>query len=262
MPMNSEALLRTLRESVRKEVGDELKIAVAYSGGLDSSILAAIAGESGSVKCYACAVDRSFDALNALRRADEEGLKLRMIPFTGDMLARYILNASQALGTTDPMPISYTIPIMAVIEESDEKLVLAGNGADELFGGYSKYVGISNPEEMMSSDYRKMIAEANTLTRWAETKGKRLTFPFADEDVRSLSESLPLAQKIAGDQRKIVLREIAKTLNLPSHDRPKKAAQYSSGILRLMEGTAKREGLRTDEWTRRTADRLSRSSYQ
>jgi asparagine synthase (glutamine-hydrolysing) len=52
--------------------------------------------------------------------------------------------------------------------------------------------------------------------------------------------------------RKLVLREVAVLLGLDAHDRPKKAAQYSSGIMREMERLARKEGMSMSEWTKKT----------
>jgi asparagine synthetase B (glutamine-hydrolysing) len=61
-------------------------------------------------------------------------------------------------------------------------------------------------------------------------------FPFADESVASFALSISPDFKIRGGTRKQVLREAAKLLGLPEEaaESPKKAAQYSSGILKLL----------------------------
>jgi asparagine synthase (glutamine-hydrolysing) len=251
--MDAEALLDSLRKSVRKDIDRAAKVAVAYSGGIDSSVIAALASEQAEVNCYTWAVEGSFDAANAQTRAREEDLNVSLNLLQPARLRSAVASASTALGSTDPVPISYAIPLILVLEESPEKIALAGNGADELFGGYSKYASAGDPSAVMRSDLSKTLREADALKRWTETTGKRLCLPFISDDVINLSNDMPMSWKIRGGERKVVLREVAKLLKLPSHDRPKKAAQYSSGTLKLMKRTAKTEELSLVQWTERCA---------
>jgi asparagine synthase (glutamine-hydrolysing) len=251
--MDTEGLLEALRDSVRREVGRAAEVAVAYSGGLDSSVIAALASERVKVSCQTWAVEGSFDAANVVARAEEERLHVHLNLLGPERLKSAVASASAALETRNPLQLAYTVPLVLVLEESAEKVVLVGNGADELFGGYSKYTSMDDPEAKMSSDLEKMLREADHLRHWAETKGKTIGLPFAGDEVIRISRDIPLSRKIAGDERKVVLRDVARLLGLPSHNRPKKAAQYSSGVLKLMQSMARREGLSltqwTDEWT-------------
>jgi asparagine synthase (glutamine-hydrolysing) len=258
--MKTEDLLQILRESTRRAIGHETEVAVAYSGGVDSSIVAAIARESAHVNCYTCAVDGSFDAQNAERRAREEGFDLKLVGLTAEDLVKELVVAAQVLGRSDPVPLAYSIPLIMVLRTSTERTTLAGNGADELFAGYAKYSSHPDPEGAMSEDLHKMTVEAARLQNWSSGLGKRLGLPFADDSVISFSKTIPLADKISPSGRKLILREGAKRLGLPSHDRPKKAAQYSSGVLRLMEKAAKESGLSVAEWAEGVVDSSRRSA--
>jgi len=256
--MDAAALLETLRISMTGEIGDAEEVAVAYSGGLDSSIIAALASERAKVSCQTWAVEGSFDAANVVSRAKEERLSVHLNLVGPARLKDAVASAATALETRSPIQLAYTIPLVLVLMESAEKVVLAGNGADELFGGYSKYSSVDNPESRMLFDFEKTQREANHLRSWADTRGKRLSLPFTSSEIIRLSRDIPLSRKISGSERKIVLRDVAKLLGLPSYNRPKKAAQYSSGVLRLMQRMAKQEGLSLADWTAERTDEKRR----
>ena len=252
--------LDLLRRSARGIILSEKIVAVAYSGGLDSSILAAISRELTNVRCYTCVVSGSFDDLNVRGRADSESMDLTLIELKADALPSQVRDASRVLGSSNPIQIAYSIPIISVLRESRERLVLAGSGADELFGGYAKYAAARDPSNLMKEDLDKMLLEAEHLKKAARSAGKELGFPFVSDELISFSRSLPIDRKITESVRKVLLREVARELGLPSYSLPKKAAQYSSGVLRQMEKLAKAEGRSLAEWTRRAAGDDGRSS--
>lgn len=246
--MYHESLLEALRGSVSHSLDDERLAAVAYSGGIDSSILAALATEVAATKCYATVVPGSHDARTVPASAAQEGRALVIVELSDDRLVQLVIEVQTIIGTSDPVPIAYTIPLVAAIGAAEEELVLAGNGADELFGGYAKYITSTNPQQEMEEDLKKAIREAKALERHALTIGKRVGFPFLAQRVQELAHAMPLEQKIRGDSRKIPLKEIARDLGLPSEHRQKKAAQYSSGVLRRMEKLARADGKSTAAW--------------
>lgn len=167
---------------------------------------------------------------------------------------------AKAIRCCDPTRIAYTLPLVVVINESSERVVLAGNGADELFGGYARYLTAANPRREMSVDLEKARAEAALVQSWAASDGKSVRFPYLDPVVVGACGSLGFEQLISGGQRKVILTETARLLGLASHAFPKKAAQYSSGVLREMRSLARQESLTISEWTRKVVEGDSRST--
>ncbi len=252
--MDTKGLLTRLRRATREIIGNESTVAVAYSGGLDSSLIAATAREFSEVKCYTCAIEGSFDSRNASEYAAMDGADHRIITLPEEALPSWVAKTSKSLASTDPIRIAYTIPTMCVLEGCREGCLLAGNGADELFGGYAKYLEAEDPNTMMAADLDKMLHEASLMSELAIAMGKRIGFPFAAKEIVSFAIQTPLQDKVDGPERKLILRETARLMGLPSYNRPKKAAQYSSGILKEMRRTARKEGLGLSEWTAMVAN--------
>jgi len=245
---DADELLSILRDIVSSSLVERKKVAVAYTGGVDSSVVAALARESAEVKCYTCAIEGSFDEAHARSFAERDGLELRMIILDRVELRSYVAEAGLMLDTDNPIKIAYTVPIICALEKCDEDLLLTGTGADELFAGYSKYGSAPDPLEMMNRDLEKMLAENNLLSSAAHALGKTLLAPFAADRVVMFSKTIDLERKINKDEKKAILREVAQLLNLESAMRPKKAAQYSSGVMREMERESKRLGTTLQKW--------------
>jgi len=156
--------------------------------------------------------------------------------------------ASKVLRSNDPVKVAYTIPIVCVLDNCEERLVLTGSGADELFGGYAKYGSARDAVAMMATDLEKLIHEVEVLVREASSARKRIEFPFMSGEIRTMAAGIPIQEKIDRRGGKLILREMARSLGLPSHNRPKKAAQYSSGVMKEIEKIAKRDGKDVSTW--------------
>jgi asparagine synthase (glutamine-hydrolysing) len=247
--MDTDELLRLLRISTEECVASSNSVAVAYSGGVDSAVVERIAREFAKAVCYTCAVRGSHDYARAPLAAEEGGAELRMVVLDRDGLAGLVSKARSVLDTEDLLRIAYSVPILCVIDASEQEGVLVGSGADELFGGYAKYLNKDDPETAMASDIKKMQAENELLKKYAKSVGKRLEAPFISRDLISFAKGLATDRKLKHGERKVILREAAKALGVLSHDAPKKAAQYSSGVMKEMKRMAKEQGMELREWT-------------
>jgi len=232
---------------VARAVGGERKVAVAFSGGLDSSMVARCAkNHVGVVACTAFAKN-SLDST----RARESAKALRIDLVSTELTEK---NVEDALAGID-LPFVPTLMdrslwclysiVSRTAHDSGARVLLLGQLADELFGGYAKYSealkvkGEEAAESMMNSDVREYagrgrVRDVGACARWVEPR-----FPFESKDLVELASSLPVSFKIRGGVRKAVLRRAASILGVPEEEAgaAKKAAQYSSGVQKLVAGS-------------------------
>jgi len=252
--MEPKVLLAALKSAVAQCSAGEMVVGVSYSGGLDSSLIAELASEHGQVICYSCATVESHDAQRVREYAEADGFDVRLFELTERDMPSLVARAAGGIRSEDPIKIAYTIPTLVVMERCDQSVLLAGNGADELFGGYEKYLRQpEGRESRMRKDLCKSIDEAEALRQHGLRLGKRLFFPYLQDEIVALGLDIPINQKISKGSRKAILREAGMLAGLSAADRPKKAAQYSSGTLTMMRALARREGATLSDWTRSTA---------
>jgi asparagine synthase (glutamine-hydrolysing) len=137
-----EELRARIRDSVRAHLVSDVPVGVLLSGGVDSSLLAALAAEESSEPLRTFSIgfeERSFDELADARRvAERYGTHHRELVLRPD--AALVLPAL-AEAFDEPFADSSALPTYLVSElaASDVKVALSGEGGDELFGGYYTY---------------------------------------------------------------------------------------------------------------------------
>ena len=149
-------------------------------------------------------------------------------------------------------------------------VLLAGHGADELFGGYQRYrikyseSGAEAVEEKMYHDVKNSYdVNFQRDNQVCSFHGVELRLPFVDRDVADFSLRLPLRLKIGSveDQlRKRVLRQVAHNIGIPAFiaDKPKKAVQYTTGVTKALHRMAKDENLTLREYAKKVFNKVYR----
>jgi asparagine synthase (glutamine-hydrolysing) len=132
-----------LRDSVRAHLIADVPVGVLLSGGIDSSALTALAaGESvEAVRTFSIGFEeRSFDELAQARLVAErygtDHHELVLRPDAVELLPRIAAALDEPLGDSSALP-TY---LVAELAARHVKVVLSGEGGDELFGGYETYV--------------------------------------------------------------------------------------------------------------------------
>ena len=137
-----EAIDEQLREAVKIRLRSDVPIGVFLSGGIDSGLVAAHAAAAGAEQMLAFVVEVDDPALNeapaAMRTAAHLGLPIERIRLEVDPV-RDVMGAAKRYG--QPFADSSAMPSYAVAKAAagHRKVVLNGDGGDEVFAGYRRY---------------------------------------------------------------------------------------------------------------------------
>jgi asparagine synthase (glutamine-hydrolysing) len=137
-----EELRARLRDSVRAHLVSDVPVGVLLSGGIDSSVLAALAAEELSEPLRTFSIgfeERSFDELGDARLvAERYGTQHRELVLRPDAA---LLLPALADAFDEPFADSSALPtyLVSQLAAEDVKVALSGEGGDELFGGYYTY---------------------------------------------------------------------------------------------------------------------------
>jgi asparagine synthase (glutamine-hydrolysing) len=135
-------LRERLRDSVRAHMVADVPVGVLLSGGVDSSAIAGLAAEhaSGRLKTFSIGFEeKTFNELDrariVARRYDTDHTELMVDPSAVELLPKVIAAFDEPFADSSALP-TY---LVAELAARDVKVALAGEGGDELFGGYFTY---------------------------------------------------------------------------------------------------------------------------
>lgn len=241
-------LKMTLTKSFERLSSQEC--AVLFSGGIDSSLAALLADRiADQVILVTAKAERSNDARAAAKAADILGMNHFEVEVDEETVWNVLPRIIYSIETTDKMDVEIAIPIFLSALEATKRgyqIIVSGQGPDELFGGYYRYLEMYDPEnpakliEEIKSDisttYRRNIERDEMAIA---NSGGRAFFPYLSTDFVELALAAPISYKISPDDepsRKRLLRELALSMGLPLElgSVPKKATQYSSGSSNIL----------------------------
>ncbi len=244
-----EHLAELLAEILRDEVKCIESIALAFSGGLDSGILAYLLRDC-NVKFYTVGIEGSMDIQNALNAAELLGIEVESIEINENDVLEGLLFLKRVDPEINALESSFELPLYFVLSYAYEDNVMTGQGSDELFGGYAKY--LENPW-LMNEDLNRLLVKTKPREiRMAALLGKDLITPYLEKRVMEFAANIPMEMKIRNGIRKYILREAARLLGVPKSivEREKKAAQYGSGVWKIMKKIAKDRGISVEEFVK------------
>ncbi|MDP1694053.1 MAG: asparagine synthase-related protein [Candidatus Woesearchaeota archaeon] len=246
---NKEEIIAHLKILLKKAIQSKEKVGIAFSGGLDSSVLALLAP---NCQLYTVGLENSSDVAWSIEVAQ----KIKK-PITTKIISlveaeRIIKAVVHILQSTDVTHVGIGCVVYAVLEMAKKdniKVVYGGLGAEEIFGGYKRHIeygkDLENIHEKLWEGLYGM--EERDLARdlpIAQHFGIKLVAPFLNEELVTYAMQIDPTLKINNERRKIILQDTAFALGLPKvvAYRKKMAAQYSSKFDRALERLAKKKG--------------------
>lgn len=259
--MNAAAkqLQTLLLNSIRNRVSDINRVAVAFSGGLDSSIVAVLAKKCGiDVHLVSVSLESQHEIQEVKTAAKALKLPLHLQTYTLKDLKEVLPKILWLIEEANAVKVSIATPLFWTAETAAKlgfKVLLAGQGSDELFGGYRRYLevysklGVFELKKILHHDvaisYETNFQRDNQVCSLHKVE---LRLPFTDSNLVNFALSLPVNLKIASQDdssRKIVLRQVAQNLKMPSFivNKAKRAIQYTTGVNKALKKLAKKEKL-------------------
>ncbi|MEM3399275.1 MAG: asparagine synthase-related protein [Candidatus Micrarchaeia archaeon] len=245
-------LKKSIEEAVRKRVQDKRRVAVMFSGGVDSTLIASLASRWANVLLITVGAENSPDVLWAEKVAGEMGLALEVKILPDDEVFRIYERMKAQFPNASLMELELGMPVEVCAKIAKMRgidVAVCGAGADELFGGYERYrrayVAGYDVESMLYKDVRgiheKDIDRTNII---ALRNGVGIRYPFLDLNVVETAFRIPIDYKISNEAKKIVLRKVAEEFGVPREVcmRDKKAIQYGTGIHKVVCRHIKNKG--------------------
>jgi asparagine synthase (glutamine-hydrolysing) len=219
---SEEALAATrdiLVASVQRQMMGDVPVGVFLSGGLDSAIVAAIAARHAQqrgerLQTFAVGTEGSADLLAARVVARHLGSEHRERVYDAREAVRALPAVVRAIEHFDPSLVRSAVPNFLLAEMTAEhvKVVLTGEGADELFAGYRYLRGFEDPaslqEELMRTVRGLHNLNLQRCDRVTMAHGLEARVPFLDRQVIAFAFGLPIAWKLPapGELEKRLLR--------------------------------------------------------
>ncbi|GAB3663645.1 asparagine synthase C-terminal domain-containing protein [Halopiger thermotolerans] len=254
-----EALEDAIRTATRTARDEDREVAVAFSGGVDSALVAELL----DAPLYVVGFPDSHDVEAARTAADAMGRELTVVELEPADLERAVPEIVRATGRTNAMDVQIALPLYLVGERvaADGYDALAvGQGADELFGGYEKVVRLDHRVDAATTRgaVREQIDSLpDQLPRDVLTiraTGLEPVAPLLHDRVVEAALELPDELLADEEMRKRGFREVASRY-LPDEvaTRDKKAVQYGSLVARELDRLARQAG-----YKRRMDDHVSK----
>ena len=250
---NPKELKSQLEDAVKSHLMGDVPYGLLLSGGLDSSVIAAIAKKYSSkrvdgdgtsdawwpsIHSFCIGLEGSPDLVAAQKVADAIGTVHHSLVFTIQEGLDALDDVVKHIETYDVTTIRASTPMYLMarhIKSMGIKMVLSGEGADELFGGYLCFHLAPSPKEFHDETVRKVLAlskydcsRANkSMMAWGiEARVPFLHKPFVDYAMRLNPKSKMGGQ---GKIEKHILRDAFEG-ELPKEILWRQKEQFSDGV--------------------------------
>ncbi|MGN6679335.1 MAG: asparagine synthase C-terminal domain-containing protein, partial [Streptosporangiaceae bacterium] len=234
------ALVRlALADAIAVRTDTRLRVGVILSGGLDSSLtLAHVRERHPDCVAFTVGAPGSADIEYASKIAADLGVRHEIIEIAPRSIkldqVREAIRISELTEYGDIINAVVSVPLFRRIASMGIKVVLTGDGSDELFGGYAMYDQIE-PAQARRLFLHKLAnlgrTELQRVDRTSMASGVEVRVPFLDPVVVDLAMRLPLTLKVRDGVEKWILRQAFADM-LPEYirRRPKNPMSHASGL--------------------------------
>lgn len=207
-------LRQCLKAAVSKRLMGDVPWGVLLSGGLDSTIVAALAVQIArevrpdfpTVHSFCIGLEGSPDIAAAEAVASHLGTQHTTIKYTVAQGLASLSNVVRAVETYDVTTVRASVPMWLLaraIQRRGIKMVLSGEGSDELFAGYLYNMYCPSEEEMEAECRRKMDQlhhyDCQRANKSMGDFGVETRVPFLDRQVVDFAmNQLPVVDKMSG----------------------------------------------------------------
>ncbi len=250
---DTDLLRHALEHSVRSHLMTDVPYGVLLSGGLDSSIIAAVAKHFvkkriedddlteawwPQLHSFAIGLKDSTDLVAARKVAEYIGTIHHEMNFTVQEGIDALSDVIYHLETFDVTTVRASTPMYLMarrIKAMGIKMVLSGEGSDEIFGGYLYFHKAPNPQEFHEETVRKLnnlhlydcLRANKSMAAW----GVEARVPFLDKAFMDVAMRLNPLDKMAGNGKmeKFILRKTFEHY-LPAEIAWRQKEQFSDGV--------------------------------
>jgi asparagine synthase (glutamine-hydrolysing) len=236
-------LLEEIRSAISQTISEK-KIAIAFSGGVDSSVIAKICSDMDyDVTLLTIGFAGSHDIefskqVNEILKLSHKILEINPNEFDGISASIKSKIKTDNLSWNENSIAFYHVAKLAKSLGLD--VVVTANGIDELFCGYNAYrdaikEGEKEVLELMDSKLENELNMMRAINEICSEFGVKIVQPLLSDDFIKYAKSVPISDKIRDEsdlQRKHIIRKLALQIGVPeiSANKRKKALQYGSLI--------------------------------
>ena len=233
-----------LEMAVRKWMVADVEVGAFLSGGLDSSVIAALAARAidHPIKTFSVGTTGSPDLAAARVVAQHIGSEHHELIFTAEDMARILPHVIYHLESADIDLVRSAIPthFATKLARRHVKAVLTGEGADELFAGYAYHHAYAKRPRALADEITRSLGAMHNINlqrvdRITMAQGLEARTPFLDRDLIDFAQSIPASLKMKitnketrGTTEKWILRKACEDL-LPAEVIWRTKAQFDEG---------------------------------